>query len=191
MPSLSKLILMALSCLLLATCLAASAKADTIETLSFTGTATCDDATCASYGSGPVTGTYSLDVTTQTLVGPWSFTMPSGVISSTDSGASDYLVDRFGDINPGFEEASGVTAFLQFFFPITDTTELGSVSAASVGSDACIYVSTNSCDPDYIITGTVSLVSTPEPGAAGLMLLGVGMLLVLRKRAGWGLPQAA
>jgi hypothetical protein len=34
-------------------------------------------------------------------------------------------------------------------------------------------------------------VPTPEPGSLGLMLLGVGLAFVLRKRVGQGLPQAS
>jgi PEP-CTERM motif len=189
MLSLRKVIPAALAFLLLTMCFAASAKADTIENLVFTGTATCDDATCASYGTGALTGTYSLDVTTQTIVGAWSFTGPFGTMSSTEPGALAPLVDRFGDINPGFEEGSGVAAFVQFFFPLTDTTELGSVSATSISSDGCIYVSSNACDPDYIITGTVT--AAPEPGTGILMLMGIGLIFMMRKRIVQGLQRAA
>ena len=74
---------------LLTVCLEASAQVtpapgDQIETLVFTGTATCvaqpgvanARATCS--GSAPVTGTYSLDLTTKSIVGPWSFSTPFG-----------------------------------------------------------------------------------------------------------------
>jgi hypothetical protein len=40
-------------------------------------------------------------------------------------------------------------------------------------------------------TLTFSAVTAPEPSSAALMLLGVGVLFVLRKRIGQGLPQAS
>ena len=40
-------------------------------------------------------------------------------------------------------------------------------------------------------TVTFPAVTTPEPSSAGLMLLGVGLVLLMRKRIGQRLPQAS
>jgi hypothetical protein len=165
---------------------ASTAKAtDVMENLAFAGTATCGDSFCSGYGTGPITGTFSLDVTTQTIVGSWSFSGPFGTVSSSQAGSTSFLVDRFGDINPGFQESSGVVSFIQFFFPLADTTEIGAL-ATNVNSDACLYTAPDACDPDYVITGTMQLVSTsaPEPGSAALVVIGIGILgltLAMRK----------
>ena len=39
--------------------------------------------------------------------------------------------------------------------------------------------------------GTPAPVTTPEPSSLALILLGLGALLVMRKRIGQGLPQAS
>jgi hypothetical protein len=181
MSGLSKIISRALSCVLLTIGLVASAKADTIENLSFDGFANCIDSFCASFGSGPVSGTYSLDVNMQTIVGPWSFSTPFAVISSSGTGANSSIVDRFGDINPGFaEDTSTFAEFVQFFFPGADTQEIGAL-ATNINSDACIPITgQEACHPDYTVTGVnqlISTTSTPEPSS--LIFLGVAMLAVV------------
>ena len=150
---------------------------DIVESLVFTGTATCVS-TCDGFGSsGSLTGAYTLDVTTQTIVGPWSFSTPFGVLSSSDTGASAVIVNRFGDINPEFQEQTSSPNFLefvQFFFPNTDTQEIGAL-ATNINSDACFNTSTPTqaqCSPAYTITGTSA--ATPEPFS--LLLLGTGLL---------------
>lgn len=168
---------MGLPCLLLSLGLVSSAKADVIENLTFAGTATCGDANCTSFGSGPVFGSYSADITTGTVVGPWSFSTPLGVMSSTTAGSDAFIVDRFGDINIAFEEATPFE-FIQLFFPGADTQLIGAL-ATNIASDACTPASAASCYPDYTVTGVGQLTSTvtsPEPST--LMLIGAAMLAV-------------
>jgi hypothetical protein len=41
------------------------------------------------------------------------------------------------------------------------------------------------------LTGTVSAVTAPEPSSLGLMLLGIGLVFAMRKRAAAGFSQAS
>ncbi len=179
MSGLSKVISTVLSYLLLMIGLMASAKADTIEILSFDGYATCDDSFCTSFGSGSVSGTYDLDITNQTIVGAWSFSTPLGIISSSGTGADGSVVDRFGDINPGFALTTPFE-FIQFFFPAADTQEIGAL-ATNINSNACTPITGEfACHPDYIVTGVNQItgtITTPEPSS--LIFLVVAMLAVL------------
>lgn len=56
-------------------------------------------------------------------------------------------------------------------------------------------VSHNGSDEGYAASGTYTVteavVSTPEPGSVGLMLLGIGLVFVMRRRIGQGPPLAA
>jgi hypothetical protein len=189
MSNLSKFTPTALVCMLMTTSLAALARADVIENLEFSGTATCVDTNCSSFGSGPLTGTYSLDVTMQTIVGPWSFSTPFGVIASSDAGASAAVFFRSGDNNPGFEDTTSTPPFLQFvqfYFPGADNQEIGPLDTTTFsgdpvlagGGDACINnAGSTSCDPDYAVAGATRLtgtITTPEPSS--LIVLGVAML---------------
>ena len=185
---------------LLMMCLEASAQVtpapgDQIETLVFTGTATCiaqpgvanASATCS--GSGPITGTYSLDLTTNTIVGSWSFSTPFGVVSSHQTSPSDYPFPGCGYGDRGgqnFNEPTYVWAFFEIqtyieypctviqefsinlYFPPTDTAEVGALlpagsSPALASGNACYYSGTNgygrTCDLYYSITGTTALAS--------------------------------
>lgn len=168
-------------------CLPAHATADIIENLSFTGTATCTDSFCTSYGSGSLTGSWSLDLTTNTIVGPWSFSTPFGVLSSTAAGASANTISSspagggvpvdgsFFDLNAGT-----VFDWVGLSFPNTDPQQLGAVSTTGL-SLACVPYGTGFCYPDYLVKGTSALspASTPEPASLGL--LAIGLLAFLRR----------
>lgn len=154
---------------------------DTIENLVFTGTATCTDSFCSKFGSGPITGTYSLDVTAQAIVGAWSFTTPFGVMSSSDPGANASIAVRGGSINPSFGvTTSTFNEFVQFYFPASDLQQLGTLptnlypplsAGGPTASDGCIFsgmiAGEPACDPDYAITGATALaVSAAAPSIA-------------------------
>lgn len=81
MPSSSKFIPMVLSCLLMIS-MAASAKADVIENLVFTGTATCVDSTCGVGTNATLTGTFTVDLSSGLPVNldAWSFTSTSSIL---------------------------------------------------------------------------------------------------------------
>jgi len=182
--------------LILMVFLTAAAKADLIETVAFTGTATCQAPypECSSFPTGPLTGTYNLDVTTQTIFGPWSFSTPFGSFSWTDTGASAAISDQLGDIVPSFQVQTQTPLFLEavaFLFPGTDPQLLGGLDTGNiVPSYACANIPGGSggnaaCDPAYVVTGSNSLVSsttTPEPSSVILLGIGILCLLVLSRR---------
>lgn len=168
--------------------LALPAKADQLENLLFTGFATCLDANCSSFGSGAVTGTYTLDVNTQTVVGPWSFSTPFGSISSTQVGAQtlvDFTPPPAGaeQENAYFQINSGVPGgfdFIWLFFPNTDLSQTGPIDPTT--STLCIPLPTPpvACRfDDYALTG--SNVATAEPSTVSLLgtglfgLMGMGL----------------
>ncbi len=185
-----------LKCLLLMVFPTAAAKADLIETLAFTGTATCQAPypDCSTYPTGPLTGTYSVDVDTQTIVGAWSFSTPFASFSSSDTGAVAGIHDQLGDIIAGFTIETLTPLFLEgvtFLFPGSDPQLLGGLDTGNiVPSFACANFPGGSggnaaCDPAYVVTGSNSLVSsttTPEPSSLSLLGIGILSLLVLSRR---------
>jgi hypothetical protein len=194
----NKFIPMTLSCVLLTLCLAASANADQIENLVFTGTATCENFTCSSFGSGPLTGTYTLDVTTQSIVGAWAFSTPFGLISSTDTGATATVGTFNGTTSAGFGEETFSPPFKEYVilsFPGESPTEIGAITldvVAGCNNDPVVTPGSAGCFVDYALSGSTALVApTPEPSSIALMLAGIGVLVVMRKRTAKGLPQAA
>jgi PEP-CTERM motif-containing protein len=188
--------------------LAPAAKADTMENLVFTGTATCESPfafqECTPGSVGPLTGTYTLDVTTQQIVGPWSFTSPFASFSSSDAGASGTVVDgviqngvsynlaEFQESTPTFLEALTLG-----FTGAGALSELGAISTPVVittngFSGICQNVPGNvpaGCEPDVNIAGSTAIAATPEPGTISLML--AGLLAVLRRRVALRQQQAS
>jgi hypothetical protein len=171
----------------------AAIQADQIENLVFTGTATCaffGDTTCGGFGNGPVTGFFTFDVTTDKLAGPWSFTTPFGVLSSSDTGAHGGTQILLGDFNsffdvttsnPNFDEGIGLD------WASTNPQELGSLDPNPPGGfpsgDGCFDDSTPTqaqCRPDYLITGATTL--APEPSTLFLIAAGLLGLVPLRRR---------
>jgi N-acetylneuraminic acid mutarotase len=148
---------------------------DTIENLVFAGTATCVsgfvDQECTGGAVGPIYGTYTLDVTAQQIIGPWSFTTPFASFSSSDPGASAIVTD--GLMNGGIsydvvefsEETASFNEVLSFGFTgASALTELGTISTPApvtvIVSGICQNVPGTSpagCEPDVDITGATAL----------------------------------
>jgi hypothetical protein len=191
--------------ILLALAVAASAQADIVENLGFTGTATCLYPTdCSASGNGPVVGAYSFDVTTQTVVGPWSFSTPFGLISSSDTGASASTNTTFfgnGLNNTEFQELNFTPFFFEFVnlaFPTTDPQDLGAVvtgdfaTGGVYGSAGCTNIpggfssepgspASPACSVDYQVSGATTQTNvTPEPSLT--VLVGIGMLALVGLR---------
>src|SRR5215472_748410 len=180
------------------------ARADVIEDLSFKGTATCKNInvpgqTCTPGTTGPLTGTYKLDVTTQMIIGNWLFASPFGSFASSDPGASATVFD--GVVNNGinydvaeFAEQTNNPVFLEVLgFGFTGPNallELGAISTPVpvevVISGMCLNVPNSQvpgCLPDVDITGVTAPV--PEPGSLPLLasaLLGAAGLVRCRLR---------
>jgi hypothetical protein len=151
-------------------------KADSLENITFSGTATCITDACA-YTVGPFTGSYTLDVTTQTVVGPWSISLPYTTISSTDAGS-------YADITGAsvtFGESNSTTLdYASLFFSPGDLAEIGTLTNASNFCAPFAGLGYPACYPDaYNLTGATSLASTaaPEPSQASLLLGGLLLLL--------------
>ena len=171
----------ALSSLLLALSLGGPAKADNIENLVFTGTAdgSCSVAGCVVH-NGPVTGDYTFDATTLTILGSWSFSAPFGSFNSSEPGALEGVaLYPAGTIR---NEPAYYMAFFQvgadpvisaetveFFFPATDPLLLGSLGVE--GGFAIAFDK-----GEYGISGSNALAATAAPEPSGTILAGIGIL---------------
>jgi uncharacterized protein (TIGR03437 family) len=163
------------------------AKADTIENLVFTGMATClsgfPHQECTPGSSGAVSGTYTLDVTSQQIIGAWSFTSPFGSFSSIDPGAfaKVYVGVMNGGVSYNIPEFSLETptfnAVIDFGFTgATALSELGAISTPAniqvVVSGICQNVPDTSpagCEPDVSIAGATALATVPVITPGGVV----------------------
>lgn len=179
---------------------APAANADTIENLAFTGSAVCESPfafqVCTPGSMGPLTGTYTLDVTTQQIIGPWSFSSPFFSHSSSDPGAFGAVIDgvmnggiSYDDVEFSIGSASFDEVLVFGFTGANALLELGPISTPApvdvVISGICQNISGMAgCEPDVNITGATSLApSAPEPGTGTLIGISAvaGALLWLRR----------
>jgi PEP-CTERM motif len=191
---------------------APAAKADITENLVFTGTAICESGffhqECPGGTVVSVTGNYTLDVTTQTVIGAWMFTSPFGSVSSTAPGASAPVIDGIiqggtsYDIVNFQEETSTNNEVFDFGFTGAGAaSELGAVVTFSSIVDPTIFFSglcqnvpgssPAGCEPDVNIAGATALVTSSVPEPSSFVLIGIafalmGALLWSKRRA----PQA-
>ena len=176
-----------LAAVLLATALVCSAKADTTDQVTFTV-----NITTGSESGDTFTGSFTYDATTlaMTTIAPvlsFTFTDPAWAgqtLSST--GLIDHGVDNDG--------LPAVPAELTGFFfapaPVGATD-----NAFSISGTGFIYGSTTIVGVDFthdglgsVTYGTPAPVTAPEPSSLALIPLGLGALLVMRKRMGRSRP---
>jgi|SRR5271163_2087396 len=79
----------------------------------------------------------------------------------------------------------------EFAFEASDLTAgLNLYTGSSTNTGCDVSTDRFECFGDVVFTAQTPA-TTPEPAAGGLMLLGLGLVLAMRKRIGRGLPQAS
>lgn len=175
----------------LAMALVCSAKADTIDQVTFTV-----NITTGSKSGDTFTGSFTYDATTLAMVGQapllsFTFLYPAWAgqtLSSPD------LIDH-GGVDDGGLPAVPAELVGLFFAPAPPGAP---DNAFSISGDGFIYGSTTIVGFDFthdglgsVTYGTPGPVTTPEPSSLLLIPLGLGALLVMRKRMGHSRPSAA
>ena len=181
----------ALSSLLLALSLGGPAKADNIENLVFTGTAIgfCSVAGCVVH-NGPVTGHYTFDATTTTVLGSWSFSTPFGVLGSSDPGANggvgffpagtqrNYGAYYLAIFEVGIDPIVSAET-VEFYFLPTDSLLLGPLGLGG------LFIAYDNSEWNVSGSNALAVGKAPEPSGmilAGIGILGLAGLANLRKR---------
>lgn len=169
-----------------------------VVTLDFSGTGYCQAAPVLGPCPGTnVTGTYSFDPDTSSIVGSWSFSTPFGTLSSSAPGAYtsveesasypptpqgvdwpsgyddlDFFTNN-GGVLLGFTDAQG------YYGPITAPIRVGDTtfvfSAAVLGPPPTPEALFN------LTSGTATPVAAPEPSALSLLAAGLLGLAFLRR----------
>jgi PEP-CTERM motif len=142
--------------------------------------------TVSSGGPTP-TGSFVFDDTTDTLT---SYTVTwDGVLFNLQPLLSSFTLVDLEASGTWCGVASGATPPDGCFGPGEMTLSTLSFLVANTGTG--VYtINSAVASGSYVVTAT-TVAPTPEPGSVALMLLGVGVVFVMWKRIGRGLPQAS
>jgi hypothetical protein len=168
------------------------AHADTSSNFTVAGDATNQSGgslgSCANGQDCAFSGTLTVDVT-------------SGAVTSTDIIFQGLLafdtLSASGLNSPNWSIIATNSSSENVFLSFSTTPTPGSLLGFTGGSINCCKVAVNGApkgDLLYLINDgsiTPAPTATPEPSSVALMLLGVGMVFVVRKRIGQRLPQAS
>ena len=174
----------------LAMALVCSAKADTIDQVTFTV-----NITSGSKSGDTFTGSFTYDATTLAMVGQapllsFTFLYPAWAGQTL---SSPFLTDFGGVDDDGLPAVPAELTGLFFAPPPVG----GPDNAFIISGDGFIYGSTPMAGVDFthhadgfgsVTYGTPGPVTTPEPGSLELIPLGLGALLVMRRRMGHSRP---
>jgi len=159
---------------LLAAIGAPAAMADTVETFDVIAS------------PGDIGGTFTVDVTSGTILS----------VDITAFGLPDFTVLDSSFATSGewalFAKDATLSNVIGLFFVTNPTVgSLVGFTGGGITNDSELLVAGR--PPEDIGPGEITraAVATPEPSSVALMLLGVGFVIVMRKRMGEGLPQAS
>jgi hypothetical protein len=167
--------------ILVATISAPYAQADTTSTFDVSGTALNDSTgilgSCASGATCAFSGTLTIDVTSGNLTAV-DITFP-GLASFTSTQFAEPIMTS--DWFIGVLNSSGDALTLNF----TTTMTPGSLVDFTGGSVFGLFVLNATSAPEYSdLSGSITPAPAPEPTSLALISLGLGALLVMRKRMG-------
>jgi hypothetical protein len=169
-----------------------TASADSTVTLDFAGSGFCLIGSC---GSGTtVTGTYSFDPDTTSIVGSWSFSTPLGMFSSSDPGALTF-VGETSSFPPGPGGVPWPAGYqILSFGNSTSGVSLGFADsgydgpiATSVQEDGIlfifsdVFVSNGSGLPDLFTITSGTATAVPEPSSLPMLSIGLVALTLIRR----------
>lgn len=154
---------------------ASPARANTISIFTLSGTTSCLSTSC----TGPVTGTFGVDITAGTIAGPWFISTALGSLSSADPGAFAFIFPNVLGGTPSglvpvdeINFSAGSFAVQFNFFPQHTPFVGGNTNFAEFFGPGFSCGSGFSCG-NASVSATPSAV-TPEPSS--MLLLGGGLI---------------